>query len=226
MAGEDSFIRAAGLDLGREPLAQPSVKKTTRVRKDFRPGEGTRKRLEKSADDVITQFKNACRGDPKLEAPLLRHLLGDHRMEAAKKECGINIPTRRVEPPKLTKKRLQRMEREHLSPAERIAQDAQTVQEKHHSGSLDTLPTAVIRNFLLSQGQKTSGTKEKIIERVRHILDAQGQGPAPMEAMLTTEPALGTNGDSHGSEDVAIAMNGTYALPVSRAQPFVTTQQL
>lgn len=100
------------------------------------------------------------------------------------------------------------------------------VQEKHHSGSLDTLPTAVIRNFLLSQGQKTSGTKEKIIERVRHILDAQGHGPVPMEGLLNTEPALGTNGESHASEDVAIAANGTYALPVSREQPFVTTQQL
>lgn len=59
MAGEDSLIRAAGLDLGGEPLAQPSIKKTTRVRKDFRPGEGTRKRLEKSAGKLPALLFNS-----------------------------------------------------------------------------------------------------------------------------------------------------------------------
>jgi hypothetical protein len=33
----------------------------------------------------------------------------------------------KAEPPKLTKKRLERLEREHLTPEQRIAQDVQTV---------------------------------------------------------------------------------------------------
>lgn len=50
--------------------------------------------LSRLSEEVILKFKEACRGDVKLEAPLLRHLLGDPRMERARKECGINIPTR------------------------------------------------------------------------------------------------------------------------------------
>jgi hypothetical protein len=99
------------------------------------------------------------------------------------------------------------------------------VQEKFRNGSLDTLSTAVIRNFLLANGQKTSGTKEKIVQRVHQALGGQGQ--ALMEADGPKEPPadrpVETNGPS-SSQAPPGEQPGTYPLPAAPVPQFVAQQ--
>ncbi len=97
------------------------------------------------------------------------------------------------------------------------------VQETFRIGSLDTLSTAVIRNFLLANGQKTSGTKEKIMERVQQTLEGQGQQSMESLLMDATNPQVGGS-VAPSSQSPPVVQNGMYALPAERVQQFATQQ--